>query len=76
MEPSIHKYITVKRGMLEEMEQQESSGGNSIVGQQWFNFKLKIQQNNDKSILLTHVSATIITIVLGINFILVFVNIY
>ncbi|KAF5187789.1 Rho gtpase-activating protein, partial [Thalictrum thalictroides] len=35
MEPSIHKYITVRRGP-EEMEQQESSGSNSIVGQQWF----------------------------------------
>ncbi|PIA35319.1 hypothetical protein AQUCO_03500012v1 [Aquilegia coerulea] len=36
MEPSIHKYITVRRGVVEEMEQQESSGSNSIVGQQWF----------------------------------------
>ncbi|KAF9617500.1 hypothetical protein IFM89_036704 [Coptis chinensis] len=38
LEPSIHKYITVRRGMTggEEMEQQESSGSNSVVCQQWF----------------------------------------
>ncbi|GLT28723.1 hypothetical protein SLA2020_036340 [Shorea laevis] len=35
MEPSFHKYVTVKRG--EDMEEQESSGSNSFVssGQQW-----------------------------------------
>lgn len=41
MEPSVHKYITVRRGAAAEgveleLEQQESSGSNSIVGQQWF----------------------------------------
>ncbi|KAL7094241.1 hypothetical protein ACP275_11G090400 [Erythranthe tilingii] len=43
MEPSFHKYVTVKRGGTmgveeEDLEEQESSGSNSIVGsqqQQW-----------------------------------------
>lgn len=34
MEPSLHKYVTVKRGTIVggEMEEQESSGSNSFVG--------------------------------------------
>ena len=34
MQPSFHKYVTVRRGSLEgtEQEEQESSGSNSLVG--------------------------------------------
>ncbi|XP_043702849.1 uncharacterized protein At1g65710-like [Telopea speciosissima] len=36
IEPSLHKYVTVRRGVLEgEMEQQESSGSNSFITQHW-----------------------------------------
>ncbi|XP_010274903.1 PREDICTED: uncharacterized protein At1g65710-like [Nelumbo nucifera] len=36
MEPSLHKYVTVRRGVAgEEMDEQESSGSNSFVGQHW-----------------------------------------
>lgn len=37
MQPSFHKYVTVKRGTSDELEEQESSGSNSFVSsqQQW-----------------------------------------
>ncbi|XP_042504553.1 uncharacterized protein At1g65710-like [Macadamia integrifolia] len=36
MEPSLHKYVTVRRGAMGgEMEQQESSGSNSFLNQHW-----------------------------------------
>ncbi|KAF6153438.1 hypothetical protein GIB67_003628 [Kingdonia uniflora] len=50
VEPSFHKYITVRRSANEgEMEQQESSGSNSIAGQHWVSSSLSWEHNSADS---------------------------